>query len=107
VTILIYCEPRDVRKLWNEHYDSLSEDYMRQYDNVQRVQDMVLTDIMVFLQSMGKDLNDFDLPTVNANSNLQDVGFREVQEEYSILVEDEHLQARGSIQTKNQLLMRS
>ncbi|KAJ9539421.1 hypothetical protein OSB04_032154 [Centaurea solstitialis] len=61
------------------------------------VQDMVLTDIMVFLQSMGKDLNDFDLPMVNANSSLQDVGSREVQEEYSIIVEDEYLQARDSL----------
>ncbi|KAJ9557871.1 hypothetical protein OSB04_012485 [Centaurea solstitialis] len=46
---------------------------------------------------MGKDLNDFDLPPVNPNSNLEDVGSREVQEEYSIIVEDEHLQARGSL----------
>ncbi|KAJ9557873.1 hypothetical protein OSB04_012487 [Centaurea solstitialis] len=36
-TILIYCEPGDVRKLWNEHYDSFSEDYVRQYGNLQRV----------------------------------------------------------------------
>ncbi|KAJ9544141.1 hypothetical protein OSB04_023848 [Centaurea solstitialis] len=74
---------------------ALERDYVRQYGNLQRVQDMVLTDIMVFLHSMGKDLNDFDLPTVNPNSNLQDVGSRKVQEEYSIIVEDEHLQAQG------------
>ncbi|KAJ9558517.1 hypothetical protein OSB04_013131 [Centaurea solstitialis] len=96
-TILIYCEPGDVRKLWDEHYDSLSEDYMRQYDNVQRVKDLVLTDITVFLQSMNKDLHDFDLPTISTNANFQDGGFREVQEEYSIVVEDEHLQARHSL----------
>ncbi|KAJ9551807.1 hypothetical protein OSB04_015852 [Centaurea solstitialis] len=93
-TILIYCEPGDVRKLWDDHYDSLSEDYMRQYDSVQRVQDLVLTDIMVFLQSMGKDLHDFDLPAIITNVNFQEGGFREVQEEYSIVVDDEHLQAR-------------
>nr|GEU95337.1 uncharacterized protein [Tanacetum cinerariifolium] len=27
VTILIYCGPGDVQKLWNDHYESLSEDY--------------------------------------------------------------------------------
>ncbi|KAJ9561459.1 hypothetical protein OSB04_006619 [Centaurea solstitialis] len=96
-TILIYCELGDVCKFWNDHYDSLSKDYKRQYDNLQRVQDMVLADIVVFLQSMGKDLNDFDLPTVDTNSNLQDVGSREVQEEYSIIVEDKHLQVRESL----------
>ncbi|XP_024989260.1 uncharacterized protein LOC112523821 [Cynara cardunculus var. scolymus] len=61
--ILIYCEPRDVRKLWEDHYNSLFEDYMR----------------------------------VNIDVNLQDGGFREVQEEYSIVVEDEHLQACESL----------
>ncbi|KAJ9562682.1 hypothetical protein OSB04_007842 [Centaurea solstitialis] len=70
-TILIYCEPGDVRRLWDDHYDSLSEDYMSQYHNVQRVQDLVLTDIMVLLQSMGKDLHDFDLPTITASITSQ------------------------------------
>ncbi|KAJ9538465.1 LOW QUALITY PROTEIN: hypothetical protein OSB04_031198 [Centaurea solstitialis] len=85
-TILIYCEPGDVRKLWYEHYDSLSEDYRRHHGNVEGVQDMVLTGIVVFLQSMGKNLDDFDLPSLNA-----------VQEEYSIIVESEDLCARNSL----------
>ncbi|KAJ9553040.1 hypothetical protein OSB04_017085 [Centaurea solstitialis] len=49
-TLLIYCEPGDVRKLWNDHYNSFSEDYRRQYHNLQRVQDMVLVDIMVLVR---------------------------------------------------------
>jgi ATP-dependent DNA helicase PIF1 len=28
-TILVFCEPGDVRKLWDEHYGSMSEDYKR------------------------------------------------------------------------------
>ncbi|KAL4564581.1 hypothetical protein LXL04_028645 [Taraxacum kok-saghyz] len=51
-TILIYCEPGDVRKLWDEHYNSLSEDYSRQCESYERVKTMVLVDIGVFLQSM-------------------------------------------------------
>ncbi|XP_024969804.1 uncharacterized protein LOC112509181 [Cynara cardunculus var. scolymus] len=96
-TILIYCEPGDVRKLWDEHYDSLSEDYRRDYENVEGVRNMVLTDIAVFLQSMGKNLDDFDLPSLNAAVNLESRGFREVQEEYSIIVQDEDLNARNSL----------
>ena len=30
-TLLIFCEPGDVRRLWNDHYDSLSEDFNRRY----------------------------------------------------------------------------
>ncbi|XP_024965948.1 uncharacterized protein LOC112506156 [Cynara cardunculus var. scolymus] len=47
--------------------------------------------------SMGKSLDDFDLPMVDANSNFQSGEFHEVQEECSIVVEDEHLRARDSL----------
>ncbi|GJW21218.1 putative reverse transcriptase domain-containing protein [Tanacetum coccineum] len=40
-TILIFCEPGDVRKLWDDHYESFSEDYRRCCENVERVQNMV------------------------------------------------------------------
>ncbi|KAL4564666.1 hypothetical protein LXL04_028734 [Taraxacum kok-saghyz] len=78
-TILIYCEPGDVRKLWDEQYNSLSEDYSRQCQSYERVKTMVLVDIGVFLQSM--ELG----------------GYQEVQEEYSIVVEDEHVRAKDSL----------
>ncbi|KAJ9562714.1 LOW QUALITY PROTEIN: hypothetical protein OSB04_007874 [Centaurea solstitialis] len=96
-TILIYCEPGYVRKLWDEHYDSLSEDHTRHHGNVEVARDMVLKDIALFLQSMGKNLNDFDLPSLNVATTLESRGFREVQEEHSIIVEDEHLRARNSL----------
>ncbi|KAJ9566736.1 hypothetical protein OSB04_002702 [Centaurea solstitialis] len=96
-TILIYCEPGDVRKLWDDHYDSLSEDYLRHCKSVDQVRNKILSDITIFLQSMGKDLDDFDLPKISADASLQFGGFREVQEEYSIVVEDEHVHARDSL----------
>ncbi|KAL4581368.1 hypothetical protein LXL04_017582 [Taraxacum kok-saghyz] len=96
-TILIYCEPGDVRKLWDEHYNSLSEDYSRQCQSYERVKTMVLVDIGVFLQSMGKHLGEFDLPLLDTTINLESGGYREVQEEYSIVVEDEHVRAKDSL----------
>ncbi|CAH1442934.1 unnamed protein product [Lactuca virosa] len=93
-TILVFCDPGDVRKLWNSHYNALSEDYRRQYDNVERVQNMVLTDINIFLQSMSNKLENFDLPAINTDLNLQSGVFREVQEECSIVVEPDHLHAQ-------------
>ncbi|XP_023734550.1 uncharacterized protein LOC111882412 [Lactuca sativa] len=92
--ILVFCDPGDVRKLWNAHYNSLSEDYRRQYDNVNRVHNMVLTYMSVFLQSMGNKLDNFDLPTLKTDLSLQSGVFREVQEECSIVVEDDHLRAK-------------
>ncbi|CAH1412021.1 unnamed protein product [Lactuca virosa] len=93
-TILVFCDPGDVHKLWNAHYNSLSEDYRRQYDNANRVQNMVLTDMTVFLQSMGNKLDNFNLLTVNTDLNLHSGDFREVQEECSIVVEYDHLCAK-------------
>ncbi|CAH1432688.1 unnamed protein product [Lactuca virosa] len=94
-TILTFCEPGDVRKLWYDHYNALSEDYRRQYESVERVQNMVLTDIKVFLQSMSDNIDDFDLLKINENVNLESGVFREVQEECSVVIEPEHLQARA------------
>nr|GEX48798.1 hypothetical protein [Tanacetum cinerariifolium] len=46
---------------------------------------------------MGKSLNDFDLPSITATSNLESGGYREVEEEYSIVIDEEHLHARNSL----------
>ncbi|XP_023735610.1 uncharacterized protein LOC111883519 [Lactuca sativa] len=95
--MLIFCEPGNVRKLWDDHYDSLSEDYRKQYGCPERVQNMVFIDIIFFLESMSKNLRDYNLPNVSANIDLQSRGYREVQEEYSINVEYEDLHARDSL----------
>ncbi|KAI3795463.1 hypothetical protein L1987_38118 [Smallanthus sonchifolius] len=103
-TIMIFCEPGDVRKLWNDHFDSLSEDHRLHCQSVERVRNMVLTEIRVFLQSMGKNLHDFDLPNITKDVNLRNVGHREVQEEYGIVVEDEHLCAKDSFNSDQKVL---
>ncbi|PWA63411.1 ATP-dependent DNA helicase PIF1 [Artemisia annua] len=87
-TLLMFCEPGDVRKLWDDHYESFSEDYRRLYENVEVARNMVLKDIKVFLQSMGKDLDGFDLPKLNIDVSLESGVVRELQEEYSIVVEE-------------------
>ena len=51
--ILIFCEPSDVRGLWNKHFESMSDDYRRRNPCARTVQQMVLIDIRNMLQSMG------------------------------------------------------
>ena len=99
-TILVFCDPGDVRKLWNDHYNSLSEDYRRDVTNDERVQNMVLKDIELFLQSMGNNLSEFDIPVINTDVDLQSFVFREVQEESSIVVEIDHLHAQDFLNTE-------
>ncbi|GKD89018.1 hypothetical protein Tco_1364525 [Tanacetum coccineum] len=61
---------RDVQKLWDDHYESLSKDYSLDCASVERVQNMVLTDISSILKSMGRSLSDFDLPYSNADGRF-------------------------------------
>ncbi|GJU94086.1 uncharacterized protein Tco_1318842 [Tanacetum coccineum] len=98
-TLLIFCEPGDVRKLWDDHYESLSEDYNLNCASVERVQNMVLTDISAILQSMGRSLSDFDLPNITADVRPYAFGCREVHEECSIVVLEEDILARHSLNT--------
>ncbi|CAI9284100.1 unnamed protein product [Lactuca saligna] len=93
-TILNFCEPGDVCRLWDDHYNALSEDYRQQYGSIERVQNMVLINIKIFLQSMNDNIDCFDLLKINENVDLESGVFREVQEECSIILELEHLQAR-------------
>ncbi|GKC70600.1 ATP-dependent DNA helicase PIF1-like protein, partial [Tanacetum coccineum] len=58
---------------------------------------MILKTIKRFLQSMGKDLDDFDLPKLNIDASLESRVVWELQEEYSIVMEEEHLVASDSL----------
>jgi hypothetical protein len=53
-TILVFCEPHDIRTLWNNHLEAMSEDYRRNCKNATAVEQMVLRNIRDMLQSMGK-----------------------------------------------------
>ncbi|XP_021985882.1 ATP-dependent DNA helicase PIF1-like [Helianthus annuus] len=94
---VIEFQNRDIRKLWNDHFDSLSEDHRLHCQSIERVQNMFLTEISFFLQSMSKNINEFDLPKITDDVNLKDVGYRELQEEYGIVLESKHLSAKDSL----------
>src|SRR5205814_9753872 len=50
-TILVFCEPGDVRGLWDRHLEAMSEDYRRRHTCPNTVEQMVLLDISGILQS--------------------------------------------------------
>nr|GEV99160.1 hypothetical protein [Tanacetum cinerariifolium] len=50
-----------------------------------------------YMRLLGKDIDDFDLPTLNIDANLESRVVRELQEEYFIVVEEEHLVAYNSL----------
>jgi len=34
-TLLVHCQPSDVRKLWDDYFEAMSEDYKRVHENIQ------------------------------------------------------------------------
>uniref|UniRef100_A0A0A9DUN1 ATP-dependent DNA helicase n=1 Tax=Arundo donax TaxID=35708 RepID=A0A0A9DUN1_ARUDO len=83
-TILVFCEPSDVRGLWEKHLDAMSEDYRRDNPSTYAIEQMVLIDIRNILQSMGKDIKSFPLPDIDEAHDNANVVPREIFEESNI-----------------------
>ena len=64
-TILVYCKPVDVRKLWEIYSHELLHDYRKdEPKNVEYQLQHSLRDIKVFLESMNKQITIYDLPEI-------------------------------------------
>ena len=69
VTIVLYCEPADPAKLFEDHWENWTDDIIREAQqkgvnlDQQQLRTMVLLDIQRRLQSREKDLRDAHLPT--------------------------------------------
>ena len=66
-TIMVYCEYTNIRVLWDKHFESMAEDYRRVYGNSSSVEQFVLRDIADILFSMGKDIRNYGLPTMQTS----------------------------------------
>jgi hypothetical protein len=96
-TILVFCEPNDVRGLWNRHLDAMSEDYRRNIQSTSVVEQMVLIDIRNLLHSMSKDIKSFPLPDINDTYDAANGIPREIFEESSIYPNADDVALEGSL----------
>uniref|UniRef100_A0A453GBS2 ATP-dependent DNA helicase n=1 Tax=Aegilops tauschii subsp. strangulata TaxID=200361 RepID=A0A453GBS2_AEGTS len=83
-TILVHCEPGDVRGLWDRHLEPMPNDYRRTRTSPNEVEQMVLLDIRGMLQSMGKYIIDFALPTIDDAFDPTKGEAREIIEESTV-----------------------
>ncbi|KAL6640358.1 hypothetical protein ACP70R_022207 [Stipagrostis hirtigluma subsp. patula] len=83
-TILVFCEPNNVRRLWQRHLEAMSEDYRRRSKCKVALEQMVLIDIRNMLQSMGKDIKSFPLPAIDETYDAASGLCREIYEETNI-----------------------
>jgi hypothetical protein len=91
-TILVFCEVTSVRELWEKHFEAMADDFRQENaNNKECLEQMVLRDISAMLHSMGKDISCFDLPKILDGTDFAGSICREVAEELSIHVDQEHL----------------
>ena len=102
-TILVFCEPSDVRSLWARHLEAMSEDYRRQHKCPKAVEQMVLLDIRGMLQSMEKDIKLFPLSDIDETYDNTGGEAREVIEETNIKVDEEDANLAALLNTEQRL----
>ncbi|XP_051206116.1 uncharacterized protein [Lolium perenne] len=102
-TILVFCEPGDVRGLWDRHLEAMSDDYRRKHTCPKEVEQKVLLDIRGMLQSMGKDIKSFPLPDIDETYDNTDGEAREVIEETNIQVDKEDASLATSLNHEQRL----
>ena len=65
-TILVYCQPTDVRKLWNTHFEAISKDFCTlDSQSIESQMLNTLKSVNFFLESMGKSCANYDLPMLD------------------------------------------
>ncbi|XP_022152308.1 uncharacterized protein LOC111020056 [Momordica charantia] len=104
-TLLMYCEPIDVRKLWEDYSHVLSEDYRKdEQPNLEYHIQCSLRDIKVFLESMGKQITMYDLPIIKPMQIFaNDCNTKDILDERSIIVSDEDIQASSKLNEDQKL----
>ncbi|KAM0879624.1 hypothetical protein ACQ4PT_034106 [Festuca glaucescens] len=98
-TILVFCEPSDVRGIWDKHFDAMSEDYRRNDPSNIVAEQKVLIDIRNMLQSMGKDIKSFPLPDIDEEFDNATGVEREIFEESVIEPNKEDINLSNSLNT--------
>lgn len=96
-TILVFCEPRNVRTLWNKHLEAMSDDYRQTQRCMYALEQMVLVDIRNMLQSMGKDIRSFPLPDIDEQYDTSGGQDKEILEETSIEIDQDHSTLSSSL----------
>ena len=96
-TILVFCEATNIRALGEKHLESMSEDYRRTQSNQAALEQMVLRDIWDLVHSMGKDIKSYGLPELVETGDGSGDLLREVREELSVGVDQEHLDLYTSL----------
>jgi hypothetical protein len=93
-TILIFCEPTDVRGLFNEFYPHMVEDYQLTNNIVgDNLTNKLLRELRDLLILHGKFIKDYDLPAITIEATEGDGVPKMILEELSVQIPHEDIQS--------------
>lgn len=92
VLILEYCDPIDMRQLWNKFSPLLMEDCPSPLPYIHLI-NMLLHDIASSLEELGRNIAEFDLPPITSNSTTYSTSLV-IREEQSVHVPLDDLTAQ-------------
>ncbi|XP_020266738.1 uncharacterized protein LOC109842248 [Asparagus officinalis] len=95
-TILVYCQPTNVRLLWERYRPAMSEDFVQRSIATDAEQTAwALEGVNYFLESMGKTIQDFDLPKFKENEiDNPSCNLRIIQDEIDVEVCQEDIDGK-------------
>ncbi|XP_030479392.1 uncharacterized protein LOC115696639 [Cannabis sativa] len=80
-TILVFCNPNNPRYLWERFEKDMSVDYKTSEDSTSNVSIEALKSIALAIESMGKDINTFNLIDNHISFDDEEIQTREINDE--------------------------
>nr|XP_027096174.1 uncharacterized protein LOC113716072 [Coffea arabica] len=100
-TLLVYFPPSDSKSLWLKFKDSMGEDYKRTTTlSTSQIELLVLHEISKFLNSMGKNINMYQLVPKFLRFDDVDKESRDILSEKNIVISDSDLAAISRLNTE-------
>ncbi|XP_049350419.1 uncharacterized protein LOC125815062 [Solanum verrucosum] len=98
-TILVHCNPTDVRRLWDTYYNDMSDDFQRTHaKSAEAKLQSTLKSVNSYLESMGQSVAKFDMPQIQQELHQGDTyECREIVEERSVKVPTEDMEAQSKL----------
>ncbi|XP_015167741.1 ATP-dependent DNA helicase RRM3-like [Solanum tuberosum] len=98
-TILVHCNPTDVRCLWDTYYGDMSEDFQRSHSSTTNAPiQCTLKSINYYLESMGQSVDKYDIPQIKQQPlQTEPRECREIIEEMSVKVPAEDVASQSKL----------
>ncbi|XP_062093997.1 uncharacterized protein LOC133800034 [Humulus lupulus] len=101
-TILVYCNPTNPRYLWERFENEMSVDFKPADYPTSNVRIQVLRSIALAIDSLGKDINSYNLTNNDISFDDKEIQSREINDEMGVEVPEEDITASKCLNSEQQ-----